>query len=585
MSSFQEHSHSHQFKHTNNARRASLVYGSWSKGGLYIPSDFMRKKNYIDDDEQCPLLSSSAPQRLPCPQIIEEERELLEDNKLLPKGAIGSTVVQHTLSEDEPYVEDEVDSEEWREIEQIEDTWEEAAAKGAVKTSTQFEMRALTQSSLPLVVTFLLQNSFSLASIFSVGHIGKEPLAGITLGSMTANITGFAAIQGLTTCLDTLCSQAYGAGKFNLVGLQFIRCAIFAITCFIPVGIVWVWFAPSLLRLFVPESELIDIASNYLCIVCLGMPGYILFECGKRFLQCQGVFHASTYVLLICAPLNALMNYLFVWQFGFGYRGAPVAVMINYWIMPLGLLIFALVNKKCLKCWPSNFHIKQAFENWGKMIELALPGVIMVEAEFLGFEIITIMASNLGTAELAAQSIVSSICALAYQVPFAVSISTATRVANYVGASLPVNARVCARSSMNLGLFIGLFNSCIVLLFREQIVPIFTGDEDVIEQVYKTIPVIGFMEVVDCLNACSAGCMRGEGLQKIGGFINIFSFYMIGLPLSYLFTFHLGLEVKGLWLGIVIGLTSVTFLQVYTVFFWSDWEKVVEEAKKRNSEC
>jgi MATE family multidrug resistance protein len=531
------------------------VYGSAGKGGLYVPSDFMSAQ---EDEEQQPLLATPQ-ERSYTNELIEEERELLEDNHLLPNSSADTEVV--------------------------ETTWEDEVTKGTIRTNIKFEMLALTQSSLPLVVTFLLQNSFSLASIFSVGHIGKEPLAGITLGTMTANITGFAAIQGLTTCLDTLCSQAYGAGKMELVGLQFIRCAVFAITCFIPVGFVWIWYSSSLLRIFVPESELIGIAAGYLRVVCFGMPGFILFECGKRFLQSQGVFHAGTYVLLVCAPLNALMNYLFVWQFGFGYIGAPLAVMINYWLMPLGLLIYALLNPDCLKCWPSNFKIAQAFENWGKMVELALPGVIMVEAEFLGFEIVTLMASNLGTAELAAQSVVSSICALAYQIPFSVSIATATRAANYIGACLPYNARICCRASMNMGLIIGIINSCIILYFRGFIVRIFTSDHDVIDQVYKTISVIGFMEIVDCLNACSAGCLRGQGLQKIGGYINIFSFYVIGLPLSYLFTFHYNMELKGLWLGIVCGLTSVTFLQIYSVFWGSNWDKIVDAAKTRNAEC
>lgn len=551
-----EHNHSHSFKHTTASRRSSVVYGPAGKGGLYVPTDFLKSP----EPEELPLLRSQSPERFPSRELIEEERELLEDNHLL-------------------YPSTSVDTE------CVEERWDAEVAKGTIKTSVRFEMKALGQSSLPLVVTFILQNSFSLASIFSVGHIGKEPLAGITLGTMTANITGFAAIQGLTTCLDTLCSQAYGAGKYDLVGLQFIRCALFAITCFIPVGCLWTWYSAPLLRAFVPESELIDIAASYLRIVCLGMPGFILFECGKRFLQCQGIFHASTYVLLVCAPLNALMNYLFVWQFGFGFAGAPMAVAINYWLMPLGLLIFALLNPACFRCWPSDFKLTQAFQGWAKIIELALPGVIMVEAEFLGFEIVTLMASNLGTAELAAQSVVSSICALAYQIPFSVSIATATRVANYIGACLPANARICCKSSMNLGLIIGIANSCIVLYFGEQIIRVFTNDHDVVEQVLKTLPVIGFMEIVDCLNACSAGCLRGEGLQKIGGCINIFSFYVIGIPLSYLLTFHYDFELQGLWLGIALGLTSVMVLQAYTVFWGSNWDKIVDAAKSRNTEC
>ncbi|CAM9012663.1 unnamed protein product [Wickerhamomyces anomalus] len=560
----------HQFKHTNDQRRASLVY-SQGKPALYSPQDFFIKRiidvdNEGDEEEQVetrPLLqedpyfyteeSSNRRSR----ELLSEERNLLQNNNLITEDSNSDIIPS---------------------------TWETAVKNGLLKTSHHLEINALTKSALPLVITFLLQNSLSLASIFSVGHIGKAELAGITLGSMTANITGFAAIQGLTTCLDTLCSQAFGAGKFELVGLQFIRCAIFAITCFIPISIIWVWFSTNLLSLMVKDYELVLIAAKYLQIVSIGMPGFILFECGKRFLQCQGVFHASTYVLLVCAPLNALLNWVLVWRFELGYIGAPIAITINYWLMPLGLLCYTIYDQKVLKCWPQNFQINQAFTNWSKMIHLALPGVVMVEAEFLGFEIVTLMASRLGTTELASQSVVCSIAALAYQVPFSVSIATATRVANYIGASLVVNAKKCCTASMNLGLIIGIINSLIILKFRYQITSFFTNDEEVISKVAGVLPLLSIMEIIDCLNACSAGCLRGQGVQKIGSYINIFSFYVVGLPISYIMTFKYDMNIAGLWIGIISGLISMCLLQFYIVFIGADWDKIVVDARKRNEE-
>jgi Na+-driven multidrug efflux pump len=38
-----------------------------------------------------------------------------------------------------------------------------------------------------------------------------------------------------------------------------------------------------------------------------GRPGYALFEATKRFLQAQGIFGASTLVLFIAAPINAVL--------------------------------------------------------------------------------------------------------------------------------------------------------------------------------------------------------------------------------------------------------------------------------------
>ena len=190
--------------------------------------------------------------------------------------------------------------------------WEEGVTAGKIHTTWQREAKVLVRYSSPLVVTFLLQASLTVASIFTVGHLGKVELGAVSLASMTANITGYAIYQGLATSLDTLCAQAYGSGRKQLVGLQMQRMVYFLFTITIPIAIIWLC-AEFILMKIVPEKEVAILAGNYLRVILIGAPGYACFESGKRFLQAQGLFSASLYVLLICAPLNALMNYLFVW--------------------------------------------------------------------------------------------------------------------------------------------------------------------------------------------------------------------------------------------------------------------------------
>ena len=190
--------------------------------------------------------------------------------------------------------------------------WEEAVLEGKIQTTWQREAKVLGRYSGPLVLTFLLQYSLTIASIFTVGHIGKVELGAVSLASMTANITGYAVYQGLATSLDTLCAQAYGSGRKKLVGLQTQRMVFFLWAITIPIGVIWLCAEEILIKI-VPEKDVAVLAGRYLRIVLIGAPGYATFESGKRYLQAQGLFSASLYVLIICAPLNALMNWLFVW--------------------------------------------------------------------------------------------------------------------------------------------------------------------------------------------------------------------------------------------------------------------------------
>ena len=183
---------------------------------------------------------------------------------------------------------------------------------------------------------------------------------------MTANITCYAPMQGLATSLDTLCAQAYGSGHKHLVGLQLQRMTYFLWCLMVPIAVLF-FFAGSILDRIVPEPESAALAGLYLRVIIAGIPGFAAFEGGKRFVQAQGLFIATTYVLLVAAPLNILANWLFVWHFGWGFVGAPIAVALTQTLMPI-LLFLYVVFVDGSQCWGG--FSRRALNNWGKSAHL-----------------------------------------------------------------------------------------------------------------------------------------------------------------------------------------------------------------------
>ena len=197
---------------------------------------------------------------------------------------------------------------------EIDYNWDEVVAAEKTRTDWRREAEVLARRSPPLIITAFLQCSLPVAGVFMVGHLGKVELGAVSLGSMTASITGYATYQGLATSLDTLCAQAHGSGRKKLVGLQMQRTVLFLWCVTIPIGALWLSGA-AILEAIVPDSEkeVARLAGLYLKILLCGAPGLAAFEAGKRFMQAQGLFTANLYILLFCAPLNALMSWLFVW--------------------------------------------------------------------------------------------------------------------------------------------------------------------------------------------------------------------------------------------------------------------------------
>lgn len=426
----------------------------------------------------------------------------------------------------------------------INKTWDEAVAAGKISTSWRREAKVLTRTSAPLILTFMLQYSLPVASIFTVGHIGKTELGAVSLASMTASITGYSVYQGLATSLDTLCAQAYGSGRPHLVGLQLQRmlCFLFVIT--VPISLVW-WFAEHILAVIGPEPETARLAGLYLKILIASTPGYAAFESGKRYVQAQGIFNATMYILLICAPLNAFLNWFMVWHLGWGFVGAPIAIVITENLMPLFLFLYVYFVDG-YQCW-GGFD-RRALKNWMPMIKLALPGLVMVLAEFLAFEILTLTSSWLGPTALAAQSVLGSITGITFQIPFPVSVAASTRIANLIGATLAMPAKTAAKVAVFASVFIGLFNLLFLSLLRESIPRLFTPDEEVIDMVAHLLPLCATFQVFDALATNCNGILRGLGRQEIGGYVGLFAYYAVGIPWSLWTGFgplHWGLY--GLW--------------------------------------
>ncbi|QDS73318.1 hypothetical protein FKW77_006303 [Venturia effusa] len=462
-------------------------------------------------------------------------------------------------------------------LEGLNSKWEEAIQAGKIQTTWQREAKVLTRYSRSLILTFILQYSLTMASIFTVGHIGKVELGAVSLATMTAQITGYAVYQGLSTSLDTLCAQAYGSGRKTLVGLQLQRMVYFLWLVSIPIGIIWL-SGTYILQAIVPEKETARLAGLYLRIIFLGAPGYAAFECGKRFVQAQGLFSATLYVLLFCAPLNAFLNWFMVWHLKLGFIGAPIAVAITDNMLPFCLFLYVyFVDGRA--CWGG--FSKKAFKNWVPMIRLALPGLVMVLAEFLAFEILTLAASWIGTTHLAAQSVLSTLTALTFQIPFPMSIAASTRIANLIGATLADAAKVAARVALIASVFVGVFNVILLSSLRNYIPQLFTNDKDVSDLVAKILPICAAFQLFDALAANCNGILRGLGRQEIGGYVNLFAYYAIAMPISFGTGFGLGWELQGLWLGPAIALFLVFIIEGWFIKR-ADWNAAVEDARVRN---
>jgi multidrug resistance protein, MATE family len=129
---------------------------------------------------------------------------------------------------------------------------------------------------------------------------------------------------------------------------------------------------------------------------------------------------------------------------------------------------------------------------------------------------------------------------------------------------------------------VGLFNIILLSSLRNYIPQLFTNDPDVIALVAQVLPICAAFQLFDALAANCNGLLRGLGFQEIGGWTNLFCYYVIAMPISFGTAFGLHWELGGLWTGVAIALGLVSAIEGW--FLWrTDWELAVEEAEGRNA--
>ncbi|TVY43959.1 putative transporter [Lachnellula subtilissima] len=438
------------------------------------------------------------------------------------------------------------------------------------------EFLLLLRGSLPVVLAYTLQNSLQTISVLIVGRLSPEALATAAFSYMFAMSTAWLIALGGSTALDTLASSTFtGSKNPHDLGVLLQRAFIVLTAFYVPVAILWACSAP-VFRLLGQEEYICVDSAKFLTALIPGGLGYVYFEAMKKYLQAQEIMRPGTYVLLITSPLNAGLNYLFVYTFSWGLIGAPLATGLSYWLSFLLLVLWSrfIAGSSCWGGWS-----RACIQNMATFARLAILGVVHVGTEWWAFEIVALAAGRLGTIPLAAQSVIMTTDQVMNTIPFGIGVAASARVGNLLGARNAKGAARAANVAAWLSMVMGLIVLIILMAVKDFYAKVFNDDVDVVKLTADVMPYVALFQIADGLNGSCGGSLRGMGRQHIGAAVNIVSYYMGALPLGIWLAFH-GWGLAGLWVGQCIALYLVGAIE-WIIVAWSDWEYQVLMAFKR----
>ncbi|KAI8294696.1 putative transporter [Colletotrichum sp. SAR 10_98] len=448
-----------------------------------------------------------------------------------------------------------------------------------VTSSWLTESRLLCQYSLPLIATYLLQYSFTVITTFVAGHLSADDLAAASIGLTTMNIIGLAIYEGMATALDTLCAQAHGSGRLTAVGLHVQRMLILMAIATIPIGAFWI-FSPSILSAFVKQHHLAIKAGSFLRVSLIGIPGYAAFEALKRFLQAQADFKSAMIVLIICAPVNALLSWLFAFKLDMGLEGAALGQALANDLRPILLLMYIVFfGQWSHQCWGG--FSRKAFQEWGTPVKLSIAGSLVNVGEWAAFEILTLSTSYLSTEHLAAQTILTTISVVMWHIPFSISVAISTRIGHLIGAGHVSIARRASSLYAAVFTIVGMIDGVILFLFRNQLGLVFSEDAAVQELATKSMLAVGAFQLIDSIICGCNGVLRGLGRQSVAACVVFAVNYIGAVPLAvWLELGSPAMELDGAWIGLGGGMVLIAIIEcIYMKVI--RWQDCVESVRAR----
>ncbi|KAF6757789.1 multidrug Oligosaccharidyl-lipid polysaccharide flippase [Ephemerocybe angulata] len=439
------------------------------------------------------------------------------------------------------------------------------------------EAPILTKYALPVFGTHLLEHTLALVPVISIGHLSTKALAAVTLGSMTATVSGFSIISGFCSALDTTLPSAWTSEHPKYVGLWAQRMSVLMVAVLVPIFLIW-FNAESILLSLKQDPEVAHLAAIYLRWISIGLPAYTFNVIGRRYFQSQGLFNIPTRIIFIVAPINAFLGWLLVWSpIGLGFVGAPLASAISFNLIALLNLTYGLffVDRRAWHPWSL-----RAFSNLGYLFRLGASGVAQSASEWWAWELVTLAVSQFGPAALAAQSALVMSASTTCQAASALGVATSVRIGNLLGEGKVRRAHSTSDTSIVLALIVSVLNCALYLVFRKNWGRLFNDDEEVVSLVADIVPLIALFQLFDGNANVTSGVLRACGMQHVGAVLGLTAYYVIGIPIGVVLAFRWHMGLQGLWIGLTIALIYMSSLGTY--YRWKiNWYIEMEKVKLR----
>ena len=439
----------------------------------------------------------------------------------------------------------------------------ETMSRAPSRQSFATHLKETMQLGLPLAASSIAQFSLHVVNTAMVGWYGVVQQGALVIAASSFFIV-FVVGSGFARAVMPLAANARAKGD----DAELRRAARMGLWLSLAYGLLvypLFWFAGPVMLGLGQNAEVAAEAQNYLRIAGLGMVPTLGVAVLQAWLAALGRTQIVLWVTVIAVGVNIVVNWFLI----FGNGGAPEMGVAGAGVATLAVQVFSLL---ALALYAGLLPALRPFQLFRRFWRLDLPALREVWrlglpigltglAESGLFEASAIMMGWIGTSELAAHGIALEITALAFMCHVGLSNAATIRVAGAAGRGEPADLRLASWAALLTSLVVAVVVIIAFLSVPELLVRQFL-DTDKPDSAFvlafgvTLLALAALFQLADAMQVMALGLLRGIQDTAVPMWLAAVSYWVIGIPASYVLAFPLGFGGVGLWSGLVIGLVA-----------------------------
>jgi len=386
--------------------------------------------------------------------------------------------------------------------------------------------------------------------------------------------------------ITPLVSVADGKGKSKRISRLFSHGLWINLTAGLILTLVVTGMSQGLHFLNQPK-EVVNLAIPYLLIITASLVPLMVFQTFKQMAEGLSQTRQAMYITIISNLINVFLNWVLIWGvWGFpelGLNGAGFATLISRILMMVfmgGYILFSTRYKHY------NFRLsypKASFPMVSRILKIGIPTGFQFIFEVSAFSTAAIMMGWIGVNALAGHQIALNLASISYMMATGLSTAGMIRVSNQIGKGNLQGMR--SAGMVVFGMVIGFMFLCGVVFFsfRFFLPTLYIDDPEVISISASLLIIAGLFQLSDGIQVVALGVLRGLEDVKVPTLVTLMAYWVLGLPLGYVMAFELGWGEKGIWIGLLVGLT-ITAVMLFYRFHKLSKDKIVSSYTQRLEE-